>query len=85
LAKVQIISLQRAYKAKTRRFQIDEEEQLPLLSNQKRRRIIILALETAMRRGEIMNIIISLTTLRLFVLFKDFSKYLNIIINCYWR
>ena len=49
-------SLPKADKARTRRLEVGEEEKLLQASNQKLRRIIILALETAMRRGEILNI-----------------------------
>ena len=53
---VQMISLPKADKARTRRLEVGEEEKLLQSSNQKLRRIIILALETGMRRGEILNI-----------------------------
>ena len=53
---VQMISLPKADKARTRRLEVGEEERLLQTANQKLRRIIILALETAMRRGEILSI-----------------------------
>ena len=53
---VGMISLPKADKARTRRLEIGEEQKLLETNNQKLRRIIILALETAMRRGEILNI-----------------------------
>ena len=53
---VQMISLPKADKVRTRRLETGEKEKLLHSSNQKLRRIIILALETAMRRGEILNI-----------------------------
>ena len=53
---VKMISLPRADKARTRRLDAGEEEKLLQSTNQKLRRVIILALETAMRRGEILNI-----------------------------
>ena len=53
---VGMISLPKTDKARTRRLEIGEEQRLLETNNQKLRRIIILALETAMRRGEILNI-----------------------------
>jgi integrase len=53
---VGMISLPKADKARTRRLEVGEEEKLFQTSNQKLRRIIILALETAIRRGEILDI-----------------------------
>ena len=53
---VGMISLPKADTARTRRLEVGEEEKLLQTSNQKLRRIIILALETGMRRGEILNI-----------------------------
>ena len=53
---VQMISLPKADKVRTRRLEAGEEEKLLDSSNQKLHRIIILALETAMRRGEILNV-----------------------------
>ncbi len=53
---VKIISLPKADKARTRRLEAGEKENLLQSINQKLRRVIILALETAMRRGEILNI-----------------------------
>jgi integrase len=53
---VKMISLPKADKARTRRLEAGEEEKLLQTTNQKLRRVIILALETAMRRGEILNI-----------------------------
>ena len=49
-------SLPKADTARTRRLEVGEEQRLLETNNQKLRRIIILALETAMRRGEILNI-----------------------------
>ena len=53
---VRMITLPKADKARTRRLELGEEEKLLQITNQKLRRVIILALETAMRRGEILNI-----------------------------
>ena len=53
---VRMITLPRADQARTRRLEAGEEEILLQTTNQKLRRVIILALETAMRRGEILNI-----------------------------
>ena len=53
---VQMISLPKADKVRTRRLEVGEEQKLLETNNQKLRRIIILALETGMRRGEILNI-----------------------------
>jgi integrase len=53
---VKMITLPRADQARTRRLEAGEEEKLLQITNQKLRRVIILALETAMRRGEILNI-----------------------------
>jgi integrase len=53
---VGMISLPKADKARTRRLEIGEEQKLLDTNNQKLRRIIVLALETGMRRGEILNI-----------------------------
>ena len=53
---VSMISLPKADKARTRRLETGEEAKLLRGSNSKLNRVIILALETAMRRGEILNI-----------------------------
>jgi integrase len=53
---VGMITLPKADKARTRRLEAGEEEKLLQSTNQKLRRIIILVLETGMRRGEILNI-----------------------------
>jgi len=53
---VKMITLPKADKARTRRLEAGEEENLLQITNQKLRRVIILALETGMRRGEILNI-----------------------------
>ena len=53
---VQMISLPKADKARTRRLETGEEAKLFQGSNSKLNRVIILALETAMRRAEILNI-----------------------------
>jgi integrase len=53
---VQMISLPKADKARTRRLEIGEEAKLLHGSNSKLNRVITLALETAMRRAEILNI-----------------------------
>jgi len=53
---VRMITLPKADKARTRRLEAGEEEKLLQITNQKLRRVIILALETGMRRGEILNI-----------------------------
>jgi integrase len=53
---VKMISLPRADKARTRRLEAGEEGKLLQTTNQKLRRVIILALETAMRRVEILKI-----------------------------
>ena len=50
------ISMPKLDNARARRLEVGEEEKLLDSSNQKLRRIIVLALETAMRRGEILNI-----------------------------
>ena len=50
---IKMISLPKADKPRTRRSEPGEETKLLQSSNQKLRRIIILALETAMRRGKI--------------------------------
>ena len=52
---VKMISLPKADKVRTRRLEIGEEQKLLETNNQKLRRIIVLALETGMRRGEILN------------------------------
>ena len=51
-----MISLPKADKVRTRRLEVGEEQKLLETNNQKLRRIIVLALETGMRRGEILNI-----------------------------
>ena len=53
---VRMITLPKADKARTRRLEAGEEEKLLQITNQKLRRVIILALETGMRRGEILSI-----------------------------
>ena len=53
---VKMISLPKADRPRTRRLEKGEEQKLLATTNDKLRRIIILALETAMRRGEILNI-----------------------------
>lgn len=53
---VKMITVPKADKARTRRLEAGEEEKLLQITNQKLRRVIILALETGMRRGEILNI-----------------------------
>ena len=53
---VSMISLPKADKARTRRLETGEEAKLLRGSNSKLNRVIILALETAMRRAEILNI-----------------------------
>ena len=53
---VKMITLPKADRARTRRLEAGEEEILLQTTNQKLRRVIILALETAMRRGEILKI-----------------------------
>ena len=53
---IKMISLPKADKPRTRRLEPGEETKLLQSSNQKLRRVIILALETAMRRGEILFI-----------------------------
>ena len=53
---VQMISLPKADKPRTRRLEPGEEGRLLQGSNEKLRRIISLALETGMRRGEILSI-----------------------------
>jgi integrase len=53
---VKMITLPRADQARTRRLEAGEEEILLQTTNQNLRRVIILALETAMRRGDILNI-----------------------------
>ena len=53
---VGMISLPKADNARTRRLEAGEEQKLLETNNQKLRRFIVLALETGMRRGEILNI-----------------------------
>lgn len=53
---VQMISLPKADIPRTRRLEKGEEQKLLTTTNDKLCRIIILALETAMRRGEFLNI-----------------------------
>ena len=53
---VSMISLPKADKARTRRLEAGEKERLLQSANPELHRIIVLALETAMRRGEILNI-----------------------------
>ena len=50
------IRLAKADKARTRRLEPGEEQKLLLKANDQLKRIIILALETGLRRGEILNI-----------------------------
>jgi integrase len=51
-----MITLPKADKARTRRLEAGEEQRLLLGANDQLQRIIIVALETGMRRGEILNI-----------------------------
>ena len=51
-----MISLPKADKARTRRLEAGEKERLLQSSNPEHHRIITVALETAMRRGEILSI-----------------------------
>ena len=53
---VQMISLPKADKARTRRLEAGEEHKLVLGWNAEVGRIIVLALETGMRRGEILSV-----------------------------
>jgi len=53
---VKMITLPKADRARTRRLEAGEEEILLQTTYQKLRRVIILVLETGMRRGEILNI-----------------------------
>ena len=53
---VTMITLPKADKVRTRRLELGEEERLRHGTNPQLNRIITLALETAMRRGEILNI-----------------------------
>jgi len=53
---VSMISLPKADKARTRRLEAGEKERLLKSSNLELHRIIVLALETGMRRGEILSI-----------------------------
>ena len=71
---VKMISLPKADKVRTRRLEIGEEQKLLETNNQKLRRIIILALETAMRRGEILNIKKSHIDLQKSILFIPSTK-----------
>ena len=50
------IRLAKADKARTRRLEAGEEQRLLFCANDQLKRIIILALETGLRRGEILNI-----------------------------
>jgi len=45
----------KSHKARTRRLEEDEEQRLLLKANDQLKRIIILTLETGLRRGEILN------------------------------
>jgi len=53
---VKMITLPKADKARTRRLEAGEEQRLLIGANDQLQRIITLALETGMRRGEILNI-----------------------------
>ena len=53
---VSMISLPKADKARTRRLETGEKERLLQSANPELHRIIVLALETGMRRGEILSI-----------------------------
>ena len=51
-----MITLPKSDKARTRRLEAGEEQRLLIGANDQLQRIITLALETGMRRGEILNI-----------------------------
>ena len=51
-----MITLPKADKARIRRLEAGEEQRLLIRANEQLQRIITLALETGMRRGEILNI-----------------------------
>ena len=51
-----MITLPKSDKARTRRLETGEEQRLLIGANDQLQRIITLALETGMRRGEILNI-----------------------------
>ena len=53
---VKMITLPKSDKARTRRLEAGEEQRLLIGANDQLQRIITLALETGMRRGEILNI-----------------------------
>ena len=51
-----MITLPKSDRARTRRLEAGEEQRLLIGANDQLQRIITLALETGMRRGEILNI-----------------------------
>ena len=53
---VKMITLPKSDKARTRRLEAGEEQRLLVGANDQLQRIITLALETGMRRGEILNV-----------------------------
>jgi integrase len=69
-----MITLPKADKARTRRLEAGEEQRLLIGANDQLQRIITLALETGMRRGEILNIKKSHIDLTLKTLFIPFTK-----------
>ena len=71
---VKMISLPKADKARTRRLEAGEEQKLLHHSNAELHRIISLALETGMRRGEILCIKKSHINFTKFVLFIPSTK-----------
>ena len=69
-----MITLPKADKARTRRLEAGEEQRLLIGANDHLQHIITLALETGMRRGEILNIKKSHIDLCLKTLFTPSTK-----------
>ena len=71
---VKMISLPKADQARTRRLETGEKERLLQKANPELHRIIVVALETGMRRGEILNIKKSHIDLQKSILFIPSTK-----------
>ena len=69
-----MITLPKSDKARTRRLEAGEEQRLLIGANDQLQRIITLALETGMRRGEILNIKKSHINFQKSVLLIPFTK-----------
>ena len=69
-----MITLPKSDRARTRRLEAGEEQRLLIGANDQLQRIITLALETGMRRGEILNIKKSHIDLPLKTLFIPSTK-----------